>query len=101
MDNIEAGIRGAVKNTIDDLNGINTLALAKIVRVDNENLEADILRIAMTEFMDEFDDNVVIENVPIMPIFNSSSFFVNAPYNVGDLVIVGFCLLSLVGVLDL
>ncbi len=100
MDNIENGIKGVVKGAIEGLNGINTLALAKIVRIDNPNLEADIQRIAMTEFIDEFDDNEIIKHVPVMPIFNSSAFFVNAPYNVGDLVIIGFCQHSFEGTLD-
>ena len=84
----------------NSLNNINTISLAKIIEVDNSNLEASIELIAKTEFKDEYFENPTINVVPIMPVFNSSSFFINAPYNIGDLVVIGFCQHSLEGTID-
>ena len=88
------------KNFYNSMNNMNTFALAKIIEIDNSILEASIELIAQTEFKDSYTENPVINVVPIMPIFNSTSFFINAPYNVGDLVIVGFCQHSLEGTID-
>ena len=99
--NLDKQLEAKVSSILSDsMNGINTLALAKIVEVDNANLEASIQLISMNEFCGEYIDDEVILCVPIMPIFNSSSFFVNAPYNNGDLVVVGFCQHSLEGTID-
>ncbi|MBP9478172.1 MAG: hypothetical protein KBF12_06075 [Sebaldella sp.] len=84
----------------NSLNNINTTSLAKVIEVDNTTLEASIELIAKTEFKDNFFENPVINAVPIMPVFNSSSFYINAPYNIGDLVVVGFCQHSLEGTID-
>lgn len=100
MNKIEEGIEKKVEDSFEGLNNLNILALAKILEVNNEELSATIQKIAMTEFDGDFDDDEPVENVPIMPMFNSSAFFVNAPYNVGDLVVVGFFQHSLEGTLD-
>ena len=100
INKIEEGIQKKIGDSFDEINNLNTLALAKIMEVNNEGLFATIKKIAMTEFNGKFDDDEPVENVPIMPIFNSSNFFVNAPYNVGDLVVVGFFQHSLEGTLD-
>lgn len=84
----------------NSMNNINTIALAKIIEVDSSVLEASIELIAHTDFKGMYSKNPVINAVPIMPIFNSSSFFINAPYNSGDLVIIGFCQHSLEGTID-
>ncbi len=97
---INKQLEAKVGDVINSLNGINTLALAKIVEIDNANLEASIELISMNAFHGEFIKDEVIQYVPIMPIFNSTAFFVNAPYNVGDLVVVGFCQHSLEGTID-
>ena len=100
MMDIDGMLEAKVGGVLNSLNGINTLALAKIIEVNNSNLEASIKLISMNEFHGEYLDDEIIQYVPIMPIFNSSSFFVNAPYNVGDLVVVGFCQHSLEGTID-
>ena len=84
----------------NSMNGMNTTALAKIVEIDSSILEARIELIAHTEFHGSYSENPVISAVPIMPVFNSSSFFINAPYKIGDLVIVVFCQHSLEGTID-
>ena len=88
------------KEFYNTLNNVNTIALAKIIEVNNSSLEASIQLIAKTEFLDYYTENEIIPVVAIMPIFNSSSFFINAPYNIGDLVVVGFCQHSLEGTID-
>ena len=88
------------KNFYNSMNNMNTFALAKIIEIDNSILEASVELIAHTEFGDSYSENPTINVVPIMPVFNSSSFFINAPYNIGDLVIVGFCQHSLEGTID-
>jgi hypothetical protein len=84
----------------NSMNGINTTALAKIKEINTSLLEADIELISYTEFKGSYSENPVISAVPIMPIFNSSAFFINAPYKVGDLVVVAFCQHSLEGTID-
>lgn len=89
------------KDFYNSLNNINTIALAKIVEIDNSILEADIQLISFIDFNGEYVDSSRIYSVPIMPVFNSSSFFINAPYQVNDLVVVGFCQHSLEGTIDI
>ena len=88
------------KDFYNSMNNINTLALAKILELDNSILEASIELISYTEFKGSYVENPVIHCVPIMPLFNSSAFFMNCPYNVGDLIVVGFCQHSLEGTID-
>lgn len=88
------------KDFYNSLNNINTIALAKIIEVNNTTLEAAIQLISYVEFKNVYVDTPDIYTVPIMPIFNSSSFFINAPYKIGDLVVVGFCQHSLEGTID-
>ncbi len=88
------------KDFYETLNNINTIALAKIIEVDNQKLEAGIQLTAKSEFRGQFIDEGPIYMVPILPIFNSSHFFINAPYKAGDLVVVGFCQHSLEGIID-
>ena len=89
------------KDFYNSLNNINTIALAKIVEIDNSILEADIQLISFIDFNGKYIDSSKIYSIPIMPIFNSSSFFINAPYQINDLVVVGFCQHSLEGTLDI
>lgn len=88
------------KDFYNSMNNINTLALAKILELDNSTLEASIELISYVEFKGSYIENPIIHCVPIMPLFNSSAFFINAPYNEGDLVVVGFCQHSLEGTID-
>lgn len=88
------------KDFYNSLNNINTIALAKIIEIDNAILEAAIQLISYVEFKNNYVDTPDIYTIPIMPIFNSSSFFINAPYHVGDLVVVAFCQHSLEGTID-
>ena len=88
------------KDFYETLNNINTIALARIIEVDNQKLEANIQLTAKSEFRGQFIEEGPIYMVPILPIFNSSNFFINAPYNSGDLVVVGFCQHSLEGIID-
>ncbi len=88
------------KDFYETLNNINTIALAKIIEINNQKLEAGIQLVAKTEFKYSYHEEANIYTVPITPIFNSSNFFINAPYKIGDLVIVGFCQHSLEGTID-
>ncbi len=89
------------KDFYETLNNINTLALAKIIEINNQKLEASIQLIAKSEFKSSYREEGNVYTVPIVPIFNSTIFFINAPYQVGDLVIVGFCQHSLEGTIDM
>lgn len=82
------------------LNDINTLALGKILEIDNSLLEANVELTSKTEFSGVYTTNPIIYAVPIMPIFNSSVFFMNSPYKINDLVLLGICQHSLEGTID-
>ena len=88
------------KDFYNSMNNINTFALAKILELNNSILEASIELISYMEFKGSYVENPVIHCVPIMPLFNSSAFFINCPYNVGDLIVVGCCQHSLEGTID-
>ncbi len=59
MNKIEEGIEKKVEDSFEGLNNLNTLALAKILEVNNEGLFATIKKIAMTEFDGEFERGVL------------------------------------------
>ena len=63
-------------------------------------LSGEFSKVSYAEFKGYYIENPTIHCVPIMPLFNSSAFFINAPYNIGDLVVVGFCQHSLEGTID-
>lgn len=77
--------------TDEKINSINTIAIARIEKVDNSKLMCDIQLLDIPEVMGKRDEVPVIEDVPIAPIFWGKSCKVNAPLSKGDKVIVGFC----------
>ena len=74
-----------------NLENINTIAIAKIEKIDNSAMMCDIKLLDMPEILGTRDEVEVIENIPIAPIFWGKQSKVNAPLSVGDKVIVAFC----------
>ena len=83
-DHIESMISGSFDN-------LNTLAIAKIVEIDNSNMSCSIQMLDIPELFGTRDEVEVIENVPIAPIFWGSKCKINAPLSVNDKVLVAFC----------
>ena len=77
--------------TDEKINSINTIAIARIEKVDNTKMMCDIQLLDIPEVMGKRDEVPVIEDVPIAPIFWGKSCKVNAPLSKGDKVIIGFC----------
>ena len=73
------------------INSINTIAIAKIVNVDNSNMMCDIKLLDMPEVLGVRNEVEIIENIPISPVFWGSKCKINAPLSAGDKVIVAFC----------
>ena len=69
-------------------NNINTIAIAKITKIDNSKMMCSIKLLDMPEILGTRDEVEEIDNVPIKPLFWSGSVQSNAPINVGDKVIV-------------
>lgn len=72
-------------------NNMNTIAIAKITKIDNSKMMCSIKLLDMPEVLGTRDEVEEIDNVPIKPLFWSGSVQSNAPISVGDKVIVGFC----------
>lgn len=70
---------------------INTLAIAKITKVDNKKMMCNIKLIDLPEIMGTKDEVEEIENVPILPLFWNSEIKANAMYKENDKVVVVFC----------
>lgn len=75
----------------ESIGDINTLAIAKIEKVDNDKMMCDIKLLDMPEILGTRDEVATIEDVPIAPVFWGSNCKINAPLSVNDKVIVAFC----------
>ena len=62
INKIEEGIQKKIGDSFDELNNLNTLALAKILEINNEGLFATIKKIAMTEFNLDWVMNTSLSN---------------------------------------
>ena len=76
---------------LENFDTLNTFAIAKIMKVDNLNLMCDIKLLDIPEILGTRDEVEIIEDVPISPIFWGKKCKVNAPFVVGDKVLVAFC----------
>lgn len=79
------------ENVGEALSSINTIAIAKITKINNSKMMCSIKLLDMPEILGVRDEVEEIDNVPIAPLFWGTKAQINAPLSIGDKVIVGFC----------